>query len=355
MDVHVVGAGPAGSVAAISAARAGFRAAVSEEHPQAGIPENCSGLFSADGLETLRPFADFRKHIINPIHGARIHLDGTSIEVRRARPVAYVCDRSGLDQQLASNAESEGCRVTYGDRVSGSYLAPSVIGADGPLSHVARHHGFPRIRKYAAALQARIRFRCEDPHCVEMFLSNASFPGFFGWIIPHDEETAEFGAGVELPGRAAGAWHALLRRKGVPAGPRPRGAVIPLEVRAKTSMRAGGRSVLLAGDAAGQVKSTTGGGVIFGAACAALAGRFHADPVRYEVEWRSRYGPDLAFHSMLHGYLASLQDSQLGALGRRLKKMNFGIYLSNHGHMDRPTRMLRPALLAHATRSILGI
>ncbi len=353
--LHVVGAGPAGSIAALSALRNGDDVVVSEDHPVAGLPENCSGLFSRDGMESLRRFVDYRKHIINPIHGADIFFDGSAFSVRRKSPVAYVCDRSALDQSLASNAETEGARINYGEKVNGHYYADDVVGADGPLSHVALSHSFPKIRKYAATLQARIPFRCGDGHTVQMFLSNARFPGFFAWVIPHDEYTAEFGVGVELPHRAQDAWNRLLRLKGVSAAAKPRGAVIPLEARSRTALRIGRRNVLLAGDSAGQVKSTTGGGVIFGGNCAALAGKYHSQPFRYELEWRARYGADLAFHRMLHGYLATRCDGELSALGTRLKKLNFDVYLSNHGHMDRPTRMLRPALVAHIVRNITGV
>jgi flavin-dependent dehydrogenase len=193
-----------------------------------------------------------------------------------------------------------------------------------------------------------------------MLLSNSRFPGFFAWVVPHDEYTAEFGVGVELrpglPRRALDAWHNLLKLKEVQAHTaKPRGAVIPLETRARTAARIGRRNILLAGDAAGQVKSTTGGGVIFGGNCAALAGKYHSQPLRYELEWRARYGIDIAVHGLMHRYLATRQDSQLSALGARLKRMNFDVYLSNHGHMDRPTRMMRPALLAHMIRNIIGV
>jgi flavin-dependent dehydrogenase len=266
-----------------------------------------------------------------------------------------VCDRTALDQTLASNAEHEGARMNYCERVNGHYHSDSIIGADGPLSHVAFSHGFPKIRKYAATLQAKIHYPCGDAHAVQMFLSNDRFPGFFAWVIPHDEYMAEFGVGVESPQRVQDAWRELLKLKGVSSAPRPKGAMIPLEVRSKTALCAGRRTVLLAGDAAGQVKSTTGGGVIFGGNCAALAGKYHSQPLRYELEWRARYGADLAFHQLLHGYLASRRDDELSALGRKLKKMNFDVYLSNHGHMDRPTRMIRPALVAHVIKNITGV
>ena len=54
MKVHIIGAGPSGSIAAMSALRAGFEPVVSEEHLESGLPENCSGLFSKDGLDSLK-------------------------------------------------------------------------------------------------------------------------------------------------------------------------------------------------------------------------------------------------------------------------------------------------------------
>jgi digeranylgeranylglycerophospholipid reductase len=269
--------------------------------------------------------------------------------------VGFVCSRSGMDQDMASLAEAEGARINFGERVRDSFRSAHVIGADGPLSTVARHFGFPPITRFAATLQAAIPYRCEDPDAVEVHISNSMFPGFFAWVIPHDECTAEFGVGVEMPARAQDAWARLLRLKGLDSAPRPKGAAIPLAVRSVTGKRAGRGSVLLAGDAAGQVKSTTGGGVIFGGNCARFAGMHATAPLRYEMEWRSRFGADLKIHSMAHDYLSSLSERSLADLGRRLKKLNFDGYLSKHGHMDRPTRMMRPQLVLLMLRQMIGL
>jgi len=353
--VHVVGGGPSGSIAAISALRSGHEAVLSEEHDEAGLPRNCSGLFSIDGLETLSPFIGYKRHIVNPILGARINFAGTDFIVRRKAPVAFVCDRAGMDRELAAKAETEGAKIRYGERVRASFLSRNVIGADGPLSSVARHFGFPPLTRHAATLQGQIPYKAADPHMIEMFLSSERFPGFFGWVIPHDETIAEFGVGVELPNRPAAAWNHLLKMKGITVPPKPKGFVIPLKPRSRTSMRKSGFNVLLAGDAAGQVKSTTGGGVIFGGNCAALAGKHALSPARYELEWRARFGPDLIMHRAIHRFISSRSDADLSSFGRRIKKLNIDSYLSNHGHMDRPTKMLRPRLLAHMLKNIAGI
>ncbi|MDD5171827.1 MAG: NAD(P)/FAD-dependent oxidoreductase [Candidatus ainarchaeum sp.] len=353
--IHVVGAGPAGSIAAMNALRFGHDVVVSEDHPAAGVPENCSGLFSIDGLQTLSDFIDYRKFIIQPIHGADIHLVDQNLSVRRRKPVGYVCDRKAMDHHLASRAECEGAKINYGERVSNRFHADNIIGADGPLSTVARHFRFRPIQRHVSTLQAVLPYRAKDPGVVEVFLSNSRFPGFFAWIIPHDEYAAEFGVGVELPDKPLESWKRLLRLKSIHNAPPPKGAVIPIETRSQTAMRIGKRNILLAGDAAGQVKSTTGGGVIFGGNCGALAGRHALAPKRYEMEWRLRYGTDLAMHLIIHDYLASMSDKEMSAFGRRLKKLNCDSYLSRHGHMDRPTRMIGPAILLHLMKNMTGV
>ncbi|MEW6035748.1 MAG: NAD(P)/FAD-dependent oxidoreductase [Candidatus Micrarchaeota archaeon] len=353
--IHVVGAGPAGSIAAISACRSGHDVIVSEEHAVSGLPENCSGLFSKDGLESLSGFMDYKRFVIRQMRGADIYLAGEKLAIRRDEAVGFVCDRAAIDQELAARAEAEGAAVNFGERVTDSFRSDNIIGADGPLSSVARHFRFPKIARYAATLQATVPYRAAEPDIVEVFLSQSMFPGFFGWVIPHDEYCAELGVGVAMGQDLQEAWRGLLRRKGVPAAlVKPRGASIPISVRRKTGIRAGRKNILLAGDAAGQVKATTGGGVIFGGNCAALAGKLATDPERYEREWRSRFGLDLSIHSALRTYLAGLGDAQLASLGRRLKKLNLDGYLSGHGHMDRPTRMIKPGLFKHIFRNIIA-
>ncbi len=361
MDVHVVGAGPSGSIAAISAARNGHSVVLSEDHHQAGIPENCSGLFSKDGLESLSQFFDYHKPglIKNEIRGADIYLAGEKLSVRRKAPVAFVCDRAGIDQELASTAEQEGAHIHYGERISGKFHSNNIIGADGPLSPTALHFSFPKIPKFVSTLQSVVPYHCEDKHAVELFFSNQQFPGFFGWVIPHDEEYAEFGVGAVLPYNAVNSWQCLFKLKGMSASSlssiKPRGAVIPIRVRKQTAKVIGGpqkTNVLLVGDAAGQVKATTGGGVIFGGNCAAIAGANVLAPARYESEWRSKFALDLKMHHVLQGYLESLDDRAMQSLAKRLNKMNLGAFLSENGHMDKPTKMVGFGLFEHGLRNL---
>ncbi|MBS3068525.1 NAD(P)/FAD-dependent oxidoreductase [Candidatus Micrarchaeota archaeon] len=349
-DLHVIGAGPTGSVAALAAARKGQKVLMSEEHLRAGEPMHCSGLFSKSGLESLKDFFDYRKLIRNDIYGAIIDFSGEQIEIKTKNPIAYVCDRAALDATVAANAEKEGVKVEYGKRITNNYAAQNIIGADGPFSQVATNFAFPKISQYVSTVQAYIKYKSETPKQVEVFLSNEKFPEFFAWIIPHDEELAEFGVGVALPNNVGKAWRTLLRMKGIDYASQVKGAVIPISVRKKTAKRIGKRNVLLVGDAAGQTKATTGGGVIIGSNCARFAGIHCNSPLRYELEWNLRFGLDLFTHRKVHDYLAGKSNVQLQSLGRKIKQMELDRFLSNNGHMDRPTKMIKPQIIPHLLR-----
>ena len=223
-----------------------------------------------------------------------------------------------------------------------------MIGADGPASAVAERFCFPKIRTYVASMQGDFAYECEDAHCAAIYLSSRDFPGFFGWAIPKNESEAKIGIGVSLPRHHPLAYYRrFLAKLGVKGKPSHEfAAVIPTSVRAKTALRAGRRSVLLAGDAAGQVKATTGGGVFFGASCGWLAGKGAGRPEKYEKEWRAQYGLDLALHSHLRAALDLAGGQPPSALVSAAKALFFEELLSEKGKMDRWGNMLHPSTLS---------
>lgn len=354
-ELHVIGAGPSGCVSAITAARKGHKVLLSEEHSVAGIPERCSGLFSENGLERLRDIVDYRKFIKNPVSGARIHFGSESFFVKAKKTMGYVCNRSLFDRELAVVAEDEGVRVEYGKRINRNFKSKNIVGADGPFSNVAKHFRFPAVGRFIGTMQTVVDYKCGEKDVVELFLSPENFPGFFGWIIPHSEEKAEMGMGVELPGDMRRFWGRFLKSKGLEPGKvKYSSAVIPAELRAKTAMRRNGKNIILVGDSAGQVKATTGGGVIFGTNCARIAGNFFTNPRRYEVEWKLRYGADLGMHRIIRDGLNFCSEKNLNLLGKRLNRLKMNEYLENYGDMDRPLFMLRPEMLLHALKAAIS-
>ncbi|MFP3950014.1 MAG: NAD(P)-binding protein [Candidatus Micrarchaeia archaeon] len=352
MRVHVVGAGPSGSVSAVSALREGHNVCLYEEHERAGLPINCSGLISKEGLNSLSDMADFRRHTINRIKGAVIDCAGSRLLVDSGKDIAYVIDRASFDDALARKAEQEGAKFFFGKRLT-AFPEGNIIGADGPLSSVASGFGFPEIYRFVATSQCRVRYDGEMPDHVRVFLSNEMFPGFFAWMIPHNEEEAEAGAGCILPGNSDRALDALSKYTGIPFSKERKHSIIPVARRPKTALSYGSRNVLLVGDAAGQVKSTTGGGVVFGTSCARIAGRLADSPLEYEREWKTAHGKDLDAHYRIHCALGRLNGDSLRALASVSSAFRIEEFLKKEGDMDRPTRMLGPNLLLHPLRSLL--
>ncbi len=353
MDVHVVGAGPSGCFAAIAASKRGLSVKITEEHAKAGLPANCSGLVSASGLEELSDFVDYRKCALNPIYGANLHCGGKTMQVRTRLPVAYVIDRAHFDALCADAAVTSGASLELGRRVSGNYDAGVVIGADGPASHVASHFGFPRQPHFISTYQGLFEYSCPDSNCVEVYLSG-HFPGFFGWAIPQSGDRALIGVGVRPPNSSKRAYGYLVKSLGSPKGLANSGFTIPASVRAKTAGVFGSKKVLLVGDAAGQVKATTGGGIYFGASCGRLAGKLCQSPLEYEREWRGRHYFDLLLHRAARRYLDTMPPALTELSFSAANALMLGHFLSEWGHMDRPSRMIGARQLASYARLLIS-
>ncbi len=353
-SVQVIGAGPSGSVAALSALMHNHNVSVYEEHSCAGIPMNCSGLISKEGLESLNDFVDYKKHVKNKMRGAIIDCAGAKLFVDSKKDIAYVIDRASFDSKLAQKAEDEGAKFHYGKRVSPPFFKGHIIGADGPNSSVASHFNFPNISRFVGVSQSTVNYDGSMPDHVRVFLSNEKFPGFFAWLIPQNEEYAEVGAGCVLPGNPNHSLNHLSKYLGIEFPETRTHSIIPVSRREQTFISSPARNIVLVGDAAGHVKSTTGGGVVFGTQCARLAGKHIESPQKYERMCREIHGKDLDAHYHLHTTLGKMSDDSLRALGSLASAFRIEEFLQRDGNMDRPMRMLGPNLLLHPFRALMN-
>jgi digeranylgeranylglycerophospholipid reductase len=361
-DVQIIGAGPVGCIAAREAARKNLSVAVFEEHSEVGARLKCSGLLSKKGLDSLG--VNYRKAILNRIHGARVYsptLDEMRIICRDVK--AFVIDRKEFDARCAEEAEECGAKLLLGRKArKNDVKSKLLVGADGALSQVANWFDFPKTSEFAFCYQADFQNAAVDEsRVVSIFLSNASFPGFFGWSIPLNESDVRVGVGVFRDVRKSYSLSAkqcfdnfikthpiipkiIKRSKQVNI----LSAIIPLSVRKRTAKG----NVLLVGDAAGQVKATTGGGIIFGGSCAKVAGRLSPAIIRsgnaagYETAWRKEFGRDLAMHHRLRKVYNSLSDRQIESYFALAKKLGAESFLAEHGDMDSPTIIMDAASTA---------
>lgn len=359
LDVHIIGGGPAGCFAGIAACLEGKNALVSEEHGKIGEPVACSGLISEPGLEALGKHVNYRHAVINSISSARIVCGSEEFCIRPKRERALLVDRGEFDRLAAERFVSLGGRLELGRRVARDFACKTLIGCDGPASSVADRFGFPKIGSYVAAMQGDFRFACEEPHEAVLYLSSRDCPGFFGWLIPKSEGEAKIGVGVALPSHPLAPYRKLLARLGAKSKPSAEfSAIIPTSLRKKTALRKAGYSVLLAGDSAGQVKATTGGGVFFGASCGFLAGRHFANPEEYERQWKKEFWLDLALHRQLRTLLDITGGQPHPLFLTAAKALFFEDLLSEKGRMDRLGQMATPSILSDYAkivgRKVLG-
>jgi geranylgeranyl reductase family protein len=343
-DVVIVGGGPVGLIAAKEIAGAGYKACVVEEHQEIGYPVQCSGLYSISGLKALDLSLD-DSIISNTIRGGRFYSplgrEFTAYSnVERARVVekklfdkylAKEAARAGGEFKLKTKAEeiavNNGVRVRtegiYGEETLESEL---IICADGVRSTIARQWGLETPKKIVAAIQVEVDDVDMERDIAEVYFGRRYAPNFYAWILPK-ENTYEVGLGIRRPEAKLSEYLARFMRQHPVASKKICGSsFVEMNVGAfavETIDRSVAERALIVGDAAGQVKASTGGGVITGGIAARIAGKACVKALEeenysqsflkkhYEDRWRAEIGLELQMHEALRELFDSLSDEEL--------------------------------------------
>ena len=372
-DVTVVGGGPAGTLSARLLASSGRDVTLIEDHHVSGTPVHCAGVVSGEVIENM----GVKPEVEGIISAAEVVLpDSTSIFTRRRSPYAYVIDRSDFDVKLADAAEAAGVTMKYGIRYknhqvtesgvtintnSGSITSDLLVGADGQSSLVAASLGNNAARSYIRGAQADVEYRMDDQECMRLWLGRDVAPGFFAWMLPLGDKT-RIGLGVGLEyGPPIEYLNRLLDKTGLAECRRLATYVGKIPI--------GGRRVsyadrtLLIGDAAGQVKPVSGGGLYPISKAAPLLNEtinraysmnmFTSSALAlYERSWKREIGKSINGGMRLRKYFDMLTDEELCQIGHLYAREDISELLSEID-VDDPSNVVRPILRCKGVKSTL--
>jgi len=323
-DTIVIGAGPVGSWAAQLLALDGYNVAVLEEHERIGEPMQCTGII---GVECFERFHLPTDSVLREARSARLFSpSGKSIHLNSERPQAYIVDRGTFDRMLADGAAARGARYFTSIGVTGIEIAQdrvrlstdkgetfesrTAIIASGFYSKLTRKLGLGKYRDFITGAQSEVTIKeggALDE--IEIYLDQNVAPGFFAWLVPTSPQRALAGLfSRRAPKKHLGNFIRRLYDEGRITeceGKIVHGA-IPLKPLGRTYCE----RVIVAGDAAGQVKPVTGGGVYFGMICARIAAEVMKTALSdnnfsersmsaYQKKWQKEIGGELR-----RGYLA---------------------------------------------------
>ncbi|MFB6303129.1 MAG: geranylgeranyl reductase family protein [Haloferacaceae archaeon] len=365
-DLVVVGVGPAGARVARRFAAAGHDV-LALERGEVGRPLACSGHVSRDIWE-YTPDGARERLLQNEVYGARFHVGGPDSSAHRfykRDPVSNVIDRVGLDRTLADAARAAGAEVREGHTVTGveerddrvrmtvsvdgrgaaegqasetraggettreqhTVEARLVAGCDGPTSRVRRAVDLPDPGEL---LHGVLGFD-DDPDAGDFVDVHLTPPRFFAWRIPRGDAGVEYGLAAPPDADVSERFEALVDDYGADVSRRCSGP-IPVGPSARTVSD----RTFLVGDAAGQTKPFTGGGILYSmtAADAAAETVDPADPSTlgdYERAWRDELGREIRLGAAIrraYSLPEPIQRAGLSALSGEI-----GV------HMDRPTTL----------------
>jgi geranylgeranyl reductase family protein len=285
-ELVVVGAGPAGSAAALQAARSGLGPVLLIDRHSFPRPKVCAGGIAPLARGVLKRLGLWEqvREAGYPIHGARLRTPSGRDITLEGRTVAVVLPRGRFDLMLARAAEAAGVQLRTGTRVDSlleeggrvcgvrcgqeRILASHVVVASGAASlpGVPLHAGRGERLHGCIGWFEGVAFR---PHILEMVFAPELWP-HYGWLFPETDGRVNVGICARWPRPSPLALPELFRRfcdryfaeqlRGARSCGPPR--CWPVHTSARVA-RGGSPGSLVAGEAAHLVNAFTGEGIYY--------------------------------------------------------------------------------------------
>jgi len=302
-DVVIAGGSISGLISSREIAKKGYRTLVLEEGFEVGTPDHCGGLVSKSALHDLG-IQPTQKTFDSMINSALIFSpNGKQFEIDSKKQEVIVVNRRELDKQVALQAQQSGAEI----RVKTSFKEKTKHGVRTSIDEIGCKilvdcRGVGALinnQRDGILLSAQYEVYADwiTEGKVEVYFDQIKYPGFFAWIIPSGKGVGKVGiAGREI--NASNIMEQFLRNKGKYSTIRKIFAPIWIKGPIKDFVS---RDVVIAGDAAGQSKPTTAGGIYSCAMGGLLAGNAitkyletneHSQLQQYQKFWHDKFGKE---------------------------------------------------------------
>jgi len=238
-----------------------------------------------------------------------------------------------------------------GKRVKETVASKIVVDAEGCSSLLLKRAGLQTLDKSMVvnAIQAEVdQVDDMDVDMVEVYLGRKYAPSLFAWVIPKKDGSAKVGLATKT-GDPREYLRRLMQKHPVASKRLMKSTITSLSMH---PISLGGaipktyaNGLLVVGDAASQVKPTTGGGLIFGLLCARIAGEVTYEAIkkddssekflsRYQFRWKKTIGFELSVMRRLRKRLNRLSDGQMDKIIGLCSRFGVAEALEDAGDVD---------------------
>ncbi len=354
-DVAIVGAGPAGAMAAQYAAKGGLSVALLERRADVRIPIRCGEAVGLKGASLSIPIeSDWILRSIRTM--CMVSPAGRRVSFNLSKKdESYILDRTKMDHDLVLRAQSAGatyypqtpvfsvikksshqyvCKTAKGD-----FQSSLIVCADGVESQCAQDLGWDTTLAFEdieTCAFCKVTDKSIDNDTVELYTGSTVAPGGFLWVFPRGDHSANVGLGILGMHSTAGKAKELLDH--FIKETYPSGTVydfhcggVPVGRWLKPLVKDG---ALVVGDAARQVNSLNGGGIAYALFAGKVAGETIAQAKQngtinykhlriYQKRWAAFCGKQqLRQYALKSTLLKRNSDTFLNTIAESLSKEN---------------------------------
>ena len=365
-DVTIIGAGPVGSTIAFYLTSKDLSVCLIDKKRQIGYPLQCAGILSHHIFDLNELPQEL---ILNKVKGAFLHTDNHMLNVQKDYDVAYVIDRIAYDDYLFNRAIESGAKfinqkaMDYDLEKGEVYLqndeiikSKVIVGCEGYNSGLSRHIGNTQSNFNASQILVEIDeeninsfrdFSGNNDDYVDTYIIEDIIPGFL-WIIPIKDDKYRIGLFSNDSHKRQNEilknflndyfeYEVIEKYKGF----------IPIfNEKNKLVDRRG----VLIGDAAAQVKPTSGGGLLMAFDACKIAAEHICKAVseddikylnKYHEEFCDKYLKEFKYQFKVQKTFSMFSKEDFDYLFIKLKENDCEKVISTYGDMDNQSVLIK--------------